>query len=84
MKVQIEANLYLESDPHNFILKEYTLRKDGVSEGKPIIHGYFSNVQSALQKVIKMKIKQSTAKTLQELAADIRRIEEYIRTNISV
>jgi hypothetical protein len=82
MKVHIEGSLYLESDPYNFILREYTTKKDGQGAGKTIVHGYFSNVQAALKKVVKMKIKESTAKTLQELVEDVRRIEEYIHSRI--
>jgi hypothetical protein len=84
LKVQIEGNLYIESDPHQFIIKEYTVRKDGKGEGKPIIHGYFTSLESALKKIIKIKVKESTATTLLELVQDIKRIEEYIHSRITV
>jgi len=76
--------LFIESDPLQFIVKEYPLRKDGKGSGKPIIHGYFTNLESALKKVIKMKVKESTATTLQGLVTDIKRIEEYIHSRITV
>jgi hypothetical protein len=84
VKVQIEDNLYIESDAYNFILKEQTVRKDGIGAGKTIIHGYFSSVESVIKRVLKMKIKQSTATTLQELVLDIQRIEGYIHSQLQV
>jgi hypothetical protein len=84
MKVQIENNLFLESDERQFILKEYTGRQD--KDGKDIfkIHGFFGTVQQALKAFTRMKIKQSTAETLSELVLDVNRIEEYISSKIAI
>lgn len=84
MKVQVEDNLFIESDPYNFIVKEYTQRKDGTGEGKTIVHGYFSKLEFAVKHIIKMKVKESTATTLEELLRDLKRIEEYIHSKITV
>jgi hypothetical protein len=84
MKVTVEGNLFIESDAYNFILKEQTVKKDGSGEGKTIVHGYFSNIEQAMKRVLKMKIKQSTATTLQELVRDIRRIEEYFHSQLDI
>lgn len=89
MKVQVEGNLYIESDEYQFILKEYTgaiskPAKEG-EEGRPVYNtkGYFPTVESAMSKVLTMKLKQSTAQTLHELIADVERIREEIRTVVT-
>ncbi|WP_289138183.1 hypothetical protein [uncultured Brevibacillus sp.] len=84
MKVRIEENLFIESDAHQFIIKEYTMRKDGKGAGKTIIHGYFSKLEQVIKHLVSMKVKKSTATTLQELVRDIQRIEEYIHSLITV
>ncbi|WDV94203.1 hypothetical protein [Brevibacillus parabrevis] len=84
MKVQIEENLYIESDAYQFIIREYTARKDGNGPGKIIVHGYFSKLEHAVKHLITMKVKQSTAATLGELQKDVKRIEEYISSKITI
>lgn len=87
MKVQIEGNLYLESDSQQFILKEYTGKqsiKDGVATDLFKTHGYFSNIESALNKFTKMKIMESTATTLSELLAEVKGIRSYIKSKVEI
>ncbi|WP_409341044.1 hypothetical protein [Paenibacillus sp. MBLB4367] len=83
MKVQIEENLFIESDTHNFMIREYKTRNDGKAE-RVTTHGYFLSLAGAAKHLVKMKVKQSTATTLQELVSDIQRIEEYIHSKISL
>lgn len=84
MKVQIENNLFLESDGMQFIIKEYTGKED--KQGNPTykVHGYQSSITSALKGFLKMKIMQSTASNLLELQEDIKRIERFIDTKLSI
>ena len=88
MKVQIENNLYLESDSMQFIVKEYYRKKNKDGEETDDIgektHGYFPNVEFALKHYLKMKIMESTATTLGELLGDIRRIREYIESTFDM
>lgn len=84
MKVQLEENLYIESDAYQFIIREYTTRNDGNGPGKTIVHGYFSKLEHAVKHLITMKVKKSTATTLGELRKDMARIEEYIRSKITI
>lgn len=78
MKVQIEDNLYIESDERQFVIKEYTGKTD--KKGTPLFktHGYYTKVEFALKKLLQMKVKESTATNLAELIQDIKRIERYI------
>lgn len=84
MKVQIEENLYLESDGLQFILKEYSGKADNL--GRPLykVHGYFSRPTHAVKHLIKMKVMDSTAQTLSELCQDVLRIEQYIESKLNI
>ncbi len=84
MKVKIDERFSIESDPYNFILKEVKRAKGGKGQERTVIHGYYGSVADALNKVVKLKIKESTATTIQELVTDVRRIEEYIRSVVTV
>ncbi|MNS65639.1 hypothetical protein D3C72_988130 [compost metagenome] len=89
MKVQVEESLYIESDEYQYILREYTgaiakPAKEG-EEGRPVYktHGYFPTIESALGKVLSMKIKASTAKDIKELIRDVEDIRNYIKETVS-
>jgi hypothetical protein len=89
MKVHIEGNLYLESDNMQFILKEYTGaisvdKKTGKETEVCNNVGYYTNIHSALKALMVMKIKDTTATNLSELSADIKRIENWIRSRFEV
>lgn len=87
MKVQIEGNLYLESDERQFVLKEYTGRvsKDKKTEVETEIVNtvaYITSVEHAFRYLLKQKIKESTATNVRELIADLRRIENWLHSII--
>jgi hypothetical protein len=84
MKVEIEQNLYLESDDMQLIIKEYNGKKDANGRELYKSHGYFPTVQSAVKHLVKMKVMRSTAQTLSELCQDVLRIEQYIESKLSV
>ncbi|RUT48548.1 hypothetical protein EJP82_00975 [Paenibacillus anaericanus] len=84
MKVLIEDNLYLESDEKQFVIKKYSgkVDRDGKEQFQP--KGYFSSIEGALNHLVKMKIKESTASTLSELVRDIQEIKAWISREIGV
>lgn len=89
MKVQIEGNIYLESDSMQFILKEYTgaVSVDKNTGKETEVYntiGYFTNVQSALMRLLRMKLMSSTVGTLDALLIDMKRIEYEIKKTWSV
>jgi hypothetical protein len=84
MKVQIENNIFLESDGMQFIIKEYIGRQDKDGNERFKVHGYFPSIKSALHKLIKMKIMQSTVSTLKELVSEIENIKQFIESQLSV
>jgi hypothetical protein len=84
MKVHIEGNLYLESDGLQFIIKEYTGKRDNLGRDLYKVHGYFSDLKSVFKHLVKMKVMQSTAQTLSELLQEVEHIERYIESRLSV
>jgi hypothetical protein len=84
MNVQIEENLFLESDERNFVIREYTGKQDKKGNDLFKTHGFYSTVQQALNGLVQMKVKQSTAVTLSELVLDIESIKEYINSKVTV
>ena len=89
MKVQIEGNLYLESDSMQFILKEYTgifytNKETGKETESTKTYGYFPSVQSACKHLIKMKLMESTATDLKELLGEVEGIKKFIEERVAV
>jgi hypothetical protein len=84
LKVQIEENLFIESDGMQFIVKRYTGKID--KEGREVsnILGCFVNLATAVKHLVKTEIMKSQAETLSELVDDIKRIEAYIEDKITV
>lgn len=84
MKVKVEENLYIESDDLQFVIRKYNGKED--KNGRPVYTnlGYFTNLSAAIQKLVKIKIKESEATTLRELLIDLRRIERDINEMIKI
>lgn len=92
MKVFIEKvngnDLYLESDGIQFTLVSYsgktvTDKKTGVEREVCSVLGYYSAINAAIKKAIKLVIMQSTATTLKELVDDLHRIEKLVDEKIN-
>lgn len=87
MKIHIEGKTYLESDEYQYVLKTYTgnfqtYNKDKENEYEREtfkVEGYYGTINQALNAVLNMKIKESTARNIGELLRDVDRIREYIR-----
>jgi len=84
MKVQIEGQLYLESDERQFVLKQYNGKTD--DKGKELFQskGYFSSIEGAIKHLVKMKLMDSTSSTLSELLREIENIKAYIESKITI
>jgi len=90
MKVKIDDNLYLESDEHQYILKQYTGTYSIRNKGKDNEHqvenfrvlGYFRTVSQAVNKLISNEIKTSTASNLKELREDIQKIKKWVESKL--
>lgn len=86
MKIQIEENLYLESDPYQYLLKQYsgktyTNEKGEEREGYRVL-GYYGTIEQAIKGLIEMKIKESTVTTLKELLDEVKEIKQFISEKI--
>jgi len=84
VKVQIEGDLYLETDGMQFIIKRYNGKKDkkGYEQFQAI--GYYSTLEHAIKRIVKLKLMDSTATTLIELLRDVRSIEDYIKATVKI
>lgn len=81
MRVHIEDDLYIESDAHCYMLVQSYVADQNCKEMKRTL-GYFTTIEHLINKVVDMKIRQSTAKTLSELRKDVEEIREYIKSKI--
>ncbi|MCM3488812.1 hypothetical protein M3689_05765 [Alkalihalophilus marmarensis] len=84
MKIQIEGNLYLESDSRQFIIKEYSNKQDENGNELFKVKGYFGTLSAAINKLVVMEICKSEASTLKELAADLNWIQKNINELLEV
>lgn len=86
MKVKIEDNLYLESDAYQYILREYSgktyTEKDGKEREVSRALGYYGTVQQAIESLVQMKLRESTATTLTELKEDLEKIRQFIKSKV--
>jgi hypothetical protein len=83
MKVHIEDNIYLESDERQFIIKKYTGSINKQTNQEVFVPlGYYSQLESVVKALVRMKIRQSSATTFEELIQDLKRIEEWIKSKI--
>lgn len=85
----VERSLYLESDEMQFMLRKYSGKvsvdkKTGKESDQFDTLGYFTNVQSALLRILRMKLMKSSADTVEEMLIDIKRIEHEIKIKFSV
>ena len=79
LKVQIEGDLYIVGDDQNIEVRTYTGKKDKKTDKDLYVtHGYYATVPQALDKVVKMKLAESQAKTLKELSDDIKTIRKWL------
>ncbi|ULL14337.1 hypothetical protein DVH26_07675 [Paenibacillus sp. H1-7] len=88
MKVQIENNLYIESDTYGYQVKQYNgTRFDEKLQKEVDISvtlGNYTTIKGCVKHIMNMNIKESTAVTLPELLQAVERIEEYIESKIAV
>jgi len=86
MKVKIEDNLYLESDAYQYILREYSGKtytdKDGKEREVSRALGYYGTVQQAIESLVQIKLRESTATTLTELKEDVESIRRLIKSKL--
>jgi Ni,Fe-hydrogenase maturation factor len=82
MKIKIEGNIYIESDDRQFIAKEYTGKED--KHGTPLFKliGYYPKIEQAVNAVVDLQIKSSTAETLGDLIKEVKGIRSDIRSKI--
>jgi hypothetical protein len=85
MKIQVEDKLFIESDGMQFILKKYNGQYDKKT-GNELFKslGYFGTLRQAIKFLVKKKVMESEATTVQELLLEMERIEKEIEEIIKI
>ena len=77
--IHIEKDWYLDMDNYQFILNKYSGKFDAKGNETYTSLGFFSSIEGVAEKVYRLKIKETTAKNIQELVDDHKRIIKEIR-----
>lgn len=81
MFIQLDKDFRMTSDPKNLVLEkrsEIINKEDESTREIWVNDGYYSSLNGLLNGYMKKSIMKSSAETLEELAEDIKRIEENI------
>lgn len=79
---EVKGKIFIESDSMQYQVVLYRTTEKGTEwEDK---QGYYQTLTSAMRAVIRMKVHESTATTLNELVTEIKRIEESIQSKLEV
>ena len=84
MKIQVEDKLFIESDGMQFILKRYSGKFDKNENETYKVLGYFGTLQQTIKFIIKTKVMESEATTVQQLLTDLERIEKEVSELIKI
>ena len=90
MHIQLDGDFRITSDTKNLVLEkrsEIKSKEDGSIKEIWANSGYYTNLKALLHGYVKQSIMKSAAASLEELAEDIKRIEnkidQYIGGNIN-
>ena len=83
-KGEVKGKLYLESDPMQFIIKEYTGKVTEKGAELYNTFGFYGSLEGAVKGLIKFRLLNSTAATLEELIQDVRSLKAEIEKAIAV
>lgn len=75
MKIHIHGKTYLEADKDQYVLKKYTGTFDKKDPEKELFTnlGFYARLPHAINKIMKLKLNESNASNLKELAAEVKR-----------
>lgn len=82
LKIKIEENLYLEGDSRQFMIRRYgkpTIGDDGVEVESYVTLGHYGKLEHVFDALMKMKVLESSAKSLKELLDEVKFYREEIR-----
>lgn len=81
MNIRIDNDYKLTSDDRNVILTKVQIVQSGKTKGEEVYSnvGYYSNVERALNDYLRVKINTSQATSINELKAEIRKVNKTIK-----
>ena len=80
----VEKSIYVIRDEFQFILIKYSGKFDKIGNETYKTLAYCSSIQGLAEKVYMLKIKESTAATMQELVDDHKQIIKDIRETFKI
>ena len=86
MKIQLDNNFRITTDPLNFILEEKRIAQSGKNKGNEIWvnAGYFGTLKPLLKDYIQTNIKNSNIDTIEGIIARIDELERNINKCTSI
>lgn len=87
MKVQIEENLFIESNPYGFEVKRYGTRYDEKAEEEVDVvldTKHFQTIQGCCRYIALLKVKDMPADTLRDLVQAVERLAAAIEEKVAV
>ncbi len=81
MKVRVEEGLFITSDADNFMVAR---EKNGKNGKSLVAQSYHTSLEAAVQAVLRIRIKQSKATTLQELLIELKQIRLGIERKVGI
>lgn len=87
MRIHVEKDIYITSDERQFVIAKQTFQKDKeTGEEKEVMLGlqYYTNLSSLIQALVRRKVSDSTATTLQELLTEVKLIKAHIESTVHI
>jgi hypothetical protein len=80
MKIHVEGDIYITSDERQFMISKLQRYKDkeGNEKEQMVAQGYYTSLESLINGLVKRKLLQSNATTLNELLGSLKSIREEI------
>lgn len=86
MRVHVEDDIYLSGDRYGFTIERMTVVKSGKNEGDKqfMAMGHYSQLASAVNGLVKLKLSESTAYTLGQLLRELKEHRERIEALVLI
>lgn len=86
MRVHVENDIYISGDKYGFTVERKRIGTSGKSAGKESYEalGNYPNLKGALTGLVKFKLSESKATTLQELLIELKQIQADLEAKITI
>lgn len=86
MNVRIDENTRIIGDRLSFTVETRSVVKEGKNAGNEVwtAQGFYTNLHSAINALLKMKLSTSAATTLQELLQEVKEHRAFIEAKVQI